>query len=582
MNSSDVLIETLINWGVEYIFGLPGDGINGIIEALRVRQDKIKFIQVRHEESAAFMACGYAKVTGKLGVCLATSGPGAIHLLNGLYDAKLDGAPVLAITGMQFHDLIGTMTQQDIETDKLFIDVAQYNQRIMGSAHVENVVELACRTALSYRCVSHVTIPVDLQEMEVKKDERSKRNVPHHVSNMLSNSAREPRLDDIMRAAEVLNAGKKVVVLAGQGALHATDELEQIAEILGAPIVKALLGKAAVPDHSPYTTGSIGLLGTRPSQDAMESCDTLLMVGSSFPYIEFLPKPDQARGVQIDANPTRISLRYPMEVGIVGDSKKSLQALIPHLKRKDDRGFLKKAQDGMREWFEFMDKLGTSRETPMKPQVVAHELGQRLADDAIVLCDSGTIATWWARHIPARRGQIHTLSGNLATMAPGLPYALAAQIAYPGRQVVAFVGDGGFSMLMADFVTAVKYRLPIKVVIIDNHYLGQIKWEQMVFLGNPEFGVDLQPIDFAAFAHACGGVGYRCDNPADIGSMMEQFLAAPGPAILDAIVDPNTAPMPGKISAEQAFKFAESIARGEPKGLDIVRTALKDRARELI
>jgi pyruvate dehydrogenase (quinone)/pyruvate oxidase len=582
MNSSDVLIETLINWGVEYIFGLPGDGINGIIEALRVRQDKIKFIQVRHEESAAFMACGYAKVTGKLGVCLATSGPGAIHLLNGLYDAKLDGAPVLAITGMQFHDLIGTMTQQDIETDKLFIDVAQYNQRIMGSAHVENVVELACRTALSYRCVSHVTIPVDLQEMEVKKDERSKRNVPHHVSNILSNSAREPRLDDIMRAAEVLNAGKKVVILAGQGALHATDELEQIAEILGAPIVKALLGKAAVPDHSPYTTGSIGLLGTRPSQDAMESCDTLLMVGSSFPYIEFLPKPDQARGVQIDANPTRISLRYPMEVGIVGDSKKSLQALIPHLKRKDDRSFLKKAQDGMREWFEFMDKLGTSRETPMKPQVVAHELGQRLADDAIVLCDSGTIATWWARHIPARRGQIHTLSGNLATMAPGLPYALAAQIAYPGRQVVAFVGDGGFSMLMADFVTAVKYRLPIKVVIIDNHYLGQIKWEQMVFLGNPEFGVDLQPIDFAAFAHACGGVGYRCDNPADIGSMMEQFLAAPGPAILDAIVDPNTAPMPGKISAEQAFKFAESIARGEPKGLDIVRTALKDRARELI
>jgi pyruvate dehydrogenase (quinone)/pyruvate oxidase len=582
MNSSDVLIDTLINWGVEYIFGLPGDGINGIIEALRVRQDKIKFIQVRHEESAAFMACGYAKVTGKLGVCLATSGPGAIHLLNGLYDAKLDGQPVLAITGMQFHDLIGTMTQQDVETDKLFIDVAQYNERIMGPAHVQNVVEQACRTALAYRCVAHVTIPVDMQDMEVKKDERSKRNVPNHVSNVFTHSAREPRTDDIMRAAEVLNAGKKVVILAGQGALHATDELEQMAEILGAPIVKALLGKAAVPDHSPYTTGPIGLLGTRPSQEAMESCDTLLMVGSSFPYIEFLPKPDQARGVQIDANPTRISLRFPMEVGLVGDSKKSLQALIPHLKRKDDRSFLKKAQDGMREWFEFMDKLGTSRETPMKPQVVAHELGQRLADDAIVLCDSGTIATWWARHIPARRGQIHTLSGNLATMAPGLPYSLAAQIAHPGRQVVAFVGDGGFSMLMADFVTAVKYRLPIKVVIIDNHYLGQIKWEQMVFLGNPEFGVELQPIDFAAFAHACGGIGYRCDNPNEIGNVMEQFLAAPGPAILDAIVDPNTAPMPGKISAEQAFKFAESIARGEPKGLEIVRTALKDRARELI
>ena len=582
MNASDVLIETLIDWGVEYVFGLPGDGINGIMEALRTRQEKIKFVQVRHEEAAAFAACGYAKVTGKMGVCLATSGPGAIHLLNGLYDAKMDGQPVLAITGMQFSDLIGTHTQQDVEVDKLFIDVAQYNERVMNAAHMENVAELACRTALAYRCVTHVTVPVDVQEQSLSDAERSKRNKPHHVSNVFSHSAREAKDADVRRAAELLNSGKKVAILAGQGALDATDELEQVAEILGAPIIKALLGKAAVPDHSPYTTGPIGLLGTKPSQEAMETCDTLLVVGSSFPYIEYMPKPGQARGVQIDVDPTRISLRYPMEVGVVGDSKKSLQALIPHLKRNEDRSFLKKAQDGMKEWWEWMDRLGTASDMPMKPQVVAHELGKRLRDDAIVTCDSGTIATWWARHIPARRGQKHTLSGNLATMAPGLPYAIGAQVAYPDRQVVAFVGDGGFSMLMADFVTAVKYNLPIKVVIIKNNYLGQIKWEQMVFLGNPEFGVDLQPIDFAAFAHACGGVGYHAEKPSEIGILMDQFLSAPGPAILEAVVDPNTAPLPGKVKAEQALHFAESIARGDKDALDIIKDAFKDKAREMI
>ena len=582
MNASDVLIETLIAWGVEYIFGLPGDGINGVIEALRIRQEKIKFIQVRHEESAAFMACGYAKLTGKLGVCLATSGPGAIHLLNGLYDAKMDGQPVLAITGMQFSDLIGTHTQQDVEVDKLFMDVAHYNERVMNAAHMENVAELACRTSLGYRCVTHITIPVDVQDQKLSDADRSKRNKPHHVSNVFSHSAREPKDADIRQAADLLNAGKKIAILAGQGALDATDELEQTAELLGAPIIKALLGKAAVPDHSPYTTGPIGLLGTKPSQEAMQECDTVLVVGSSFPYIEYMPKPGQARGVQIDVDPTRISLRYPMEVGVVGDSKKSLQALIPHLKRNENRGFLKQAQENMKQWWEWMDKLGTAPDMPMKPQVVAHELGKRLRDDAITTCDSGTIATWWARHIPARRGQKHTLSGNLATMAPGLPYALAAQVAYPDRQVVAFVGDGGFSMLMADFVTAVKYKLPIKVVIIKNNYLGQIKWEQMVFLGNPEFGVDLYPIDFAAFAHACGGIGYHAEKPDEVGNLLDQFLSSPGPAILEAVVDPNTAPMPGKVNADQALHFAESLARGEKDAMDIIKGAFKDKARELI
>ena len=538
MTASDVLVESLIDWGVEVVFGLPGDGINGIMESLRTHQEKIRFVQVRHEESAAFCACGYAKLTGKLGVCLATSGPGGIHLLNGLYDAKLDQAPVLAITGLQYHDLIGTFTQQDVALDKLFMDVAVFNERIMGPTHVENIVDLACRTALAYRSVSHITVPVDLQE--------------------------------------------KVAILAGAGALHATDELERTADLLAAPIIKPLLGKACVPDDSPYTTGGIGLLGTRPSQDAIENCDTLLMVGTSFPYIEFMPKPEQARGVQIELDPKRIGLRYPVEVGLVGDSQRALQQLIPRLRHKENRKFLEKAQHGMKEWREMMSTYETRTDKPMKPQVVAHELGKRLRSDAIVTCDSGTIATWWARHIPVKRGQKHTLSGNLATMAPGLPYAIAAQIAFPGRQVVAFVGDGGFSMLMADFVTAVKYRLPIKVVIIKNNTLGQIKWEQMVFLGNPEYGCDLYPIDFAAFAHACGGAGFTVEDPAEIGSVLDDALAAPGPAIVEAVVDPFEPPMPGKVKAEQALHFAESLARGEPNREKIIATVAGDKIREMV
>jgi len=344
MTAADVLVETLLDWGVEVIFGLPGDGINGIMESLRTHEEKIRFIQVRHEESAAFMACGYAKFTGRLGVCLATSGPGGIHLLNGLYDAKLDNQPVLAITGLQFHDLIGTFTQQDVALDKLFMDVAVFNERIMGPTHVENIADLACRTALAYHGVAHITFPVDLQEKEVKKRQASSRNIPHHTSDVYARGARLPDRADLERAADILNQGKKVAILAGRGALNATEELEKTAELLGAIIVKPLLGKAAVPDDSPYTTGGIGLLGTKPSQEALEDCDTLLMVGTSFPYIEFLPKPGQAKGVQIELDPKRIGLRYPVEIGLVGDSKNALRELLPLLKRKDDRKFLQAAQ----------------------------------------------------------------------------------------------------------------------------------------------------------------------------------------------------------------------------------------------
>jgi len=582
MTGAEVLVERLIDWGVEVVFGLPGDGINGIMEALRKRQKEIRFIQVRHEESAAFMACGYAKYTGRLGVCLATSGPGGIHLLNGLYDAKLDKQPVLAITGLQFHDLIGTHTQQDVALDKLFMDVCVYDERIMGPNHVENVTDLACRTALAYKGVSHITMPVDFQEQEVKSLRRSKRNVPHHTSNAYTRMPQLPPSPDLERAADLLNRGKKVTILAGRGAIGAREELEQIAEMLGAPIVKALLGRCAVPDDSPYTTGTIGLLGTKPSQEAMEDCDTLLIVGSAFPYIEFLPKPDQAKGVQIDFDPKQIGLRFPVEVGLVGDSRQTLQALVPLLKPKSDKRFLQQAQAGMKDWWQLMEKRATRRDKPMKPQVVAWELGKRLRNDAIVSCDSGTIATWWARQIRVKEGQMHSLSGNLATMAPGLPYTIAAQIAFPERQCIAFVGDGGFSMLMADFVTAVKYQLPIKVVIIKNNDLGQIKWEQMVFLGNPEYGIDLHPIDFAAFAHACGGVGFSVDDPANCGTAIEEFLNAPGPAVLQAVVDPLEPPLPPKVTAEQALHFAESLARGEPEGGKIMRNAIGDRVREMI
>ena len=577
---ADALVETLLDWEVEVVFGLPGDGINGIMEALRKRQDAIRFVQVRHEESAAFMACGYAKYTGRLGVCLATSGPGGVHLLNGLYDAKLDGQPVLAITGHAFHDLIDTHQQQDVDLDRLFADVSVYNARVMGAAHVENAATLACRTALAYRGVAHLNFPVDLQEAPA--DARSKRNVRGHAGSVPGAGAPIPGRSELRRAAELLESGSRVVILAGRGALDATDELLAAAELLGAPIVKALLGKAAVPDDSPYTTGGIGLLGTRASQEAMEQCDTLLLVGTSFPYIEFYPKPGKARAVQIDLDPARIGLRHPVEVGLVGDSRETLRELLPLLRRREDRAFLERAQAGMEDWRALMAKQESHAESPLKPQVVAAELGRQLSRDAIVSCDSGTVTSWFARHVPARRGQMYSVSGNLASMANGLPYAIAAQIAHPSRQSVALVGDGGFSMLMAEFATAVKYRLPIRVVVMRNDSLGQIKWEQMAFLGNPEFGCDLQPIDFVAFARACGGAGFRISEPKECAPIFAQAFAESGPVLVEAVIDPLEPPLPPKITMEQAKHFTESLVRGTPDRGRIALTLLADKVRELV
>ena len=577
---AEILVDTLLDWGVDTVFGLPGDGINGIMEALRTRAEKIRFIQVRHEESAALMACAWAKYTGRLGVCIATSGPGGIHLLNGLYDAKLDGQPVLAITGHHYSDLIGTYAQQDVDLDKLFENVAAYSVRVMSAAHVENVAHLACRTALGYRTVAHINFPVDLQEQKVEK--RSPRNVPGHVSETRTCAARVPCDDALRRAVEVLNAGEKVAILAGRGALGAGDEVEQIAEVLGAPVIKPLLGKGVIPDDSPYTTGGIGLLGTRASTEVIESCDTLLLTGTSFPYIEFLPKPGQAKAVQIDDDPARIALRYPVDVALAGDAKHTLQKLTPLLARKDDRSFLEKAQESMKEWWELMDERASRMDKPLKPQTLAAELSKRLSDDAIVSCDSGTITTWFARHIRARRGQMFSLSGTLATMACGLPYAIAAQLAHPQRQSVAVIGDGGLTMLIGELATAVKYQLPIRVFVFVNNTLGMIKWEQMVFLGNPEYGCELQPIDFTAIARACGATGIRLEEPADCGRVIDEAFAAKGPVVVEAIVDPYEPPMPPKIKPEQALHLAEALAKGEPTRGKIIKTVLEDKIKEMV
>jgi pyruvate dehydrogenase (quinone) len=580
--ASDILVETLLDWQVDTVFGIPGDGINGIIEALRTHQDRIRFIQVRHEEAAAFNACAYAKWTGRLGVCIATSGPGGIHLLNGLYDAKLDGQPVLAITGLQFHDLLHTFTQQDVELDKLFVDVCVYNARVMGPYHIENVVELACRTALAYRGVAHVSVPVDMQSQLIKSARHSERNIPHHVSDLMVRSAQLPSEDQLARAASLLNAGKRTAILAGRGALDARDELLAVAERLAAPVIKPLLGKGAIPDDSPYSTGGIGLLGTRPSQEALEKCDSLLIAGSSFPYIEYYPKPGQAHAVQIELDPKRIGLRYPIKSGLIGDTAKVLHALLPRLDYRKDRSFLDEAQAGMKTWNELMRERGTRQDKPMKPQVVAHELNELLSDDAIVATDSGTITTWIARHLVLRGNMQFSCSGNLATMACGLPYAIAAAVAYPGRQVVAFVGDGGLTMLMGELATCVKYGLDVKVIVIKNNALGQIKWEQMVFLGNPEYVCELQPIDFVTVAKGFGVTGFTIQDPARCSEVLREALNTPGPVLVEAVVDPHEPPMPPKATLKQVTRLAESLARGTPARSKIALTIASDVVREIV
>jgi pyruvate dehydrogenase (quinone) len=579
--TSDLIVERLIAWGVDTIFGMPGDGVDGFFEALRTHQDKLRFVQVRHEEAAAFAAVGYAKYTGRLGVCVATSGPGGIHLLNGLYDAKCDLQPVLAITGHTFHDLIGMSYQQDVDLDKVFMDVAVFNERLMGPAHAENLVDMAIRAACGRRGVAHITIPKDMQEWKVSDDHRSKANVPMHSASLAAPLAFRPPPEQLEQAAGIINSGSKVTIFVGRGALHAREEVAQLARTVGGPVVKALLGKGVLPDRSPYTTGGIGLLGTAPSVDAMNECDTLIMIGTSFPYMEFLPKPGQARCVQIELDPTRIGLRHPVDVALTGDSKTILQALIPLLRKKDGK-FLQKAQDRMKDWNELLSERGTRSDTPMKPQVVAHVLSRLLNEDAIVSADSGTIATWSARYIQMRGNMQFSLSGMLATMANGLPYSIGAAMAYPGRQVVCIVGDGGLSMLMAEIATLVKYKLNVCVVVIKNNVLGQIKWEQIVLDGNPQFGVELHPIDFALVAEACGARGFTIERPEDAEPVLRNALLHPGPTVVQAVVDPNEPPMPGRITTDQAIHFAKALLRGQKDAAKIIKTIAEDQIREVV
>jgi pyruvate dehydrogenase (quinone) len=582
--ASELLIERLADWGVDTVFGLPGDGINGIMEALRRHEDRVRFVLVHHEEAAAFMATGYAKATGRLGVCLGTSGPGGIHLLNGLYDAKLDHQPVLAITGLQATSVLGTGFQQEVHLDRLFADVAEYNQVISVPPAIPSLVDFAVRTSLARRTVSHLTFPVDMQEAPADADpwegglgtSRIPATAPVYFA-----APGLPRRADLERAAAVLNAGERVAMLVGAGALHARAEVLAVAEKLASPIVKSLSGKATVPDDDPYTTGGLGLLGTRPSEDVMEGCDTLFMVGTSFPYTSYLPEPGKVRCVQVDSDPVRTGNRMPTDVPLVGDTKETLAALVGLLGRKADRSFLEQAQEGMRQWRADLTALENPEREPIQPQYLMRVI-DRLADDrAILTTDSGTIATWAARHFDIRGDRRFYLSGNLATMAPGLPYTIAAQWAFPDRQCIAFVGDGGFAMLMAEFLTASRHELPIKVFVCNNSSLGQILWEQMA-LGYPEHGVRWErTADFAPWAEACGGLGITVDKPGDLEAAVAEALAHHGPALVDVRVNPDEPPMPAKVRYEQAKGFAQSFLKGQPRRASIASTVFRDKLEQL-
>jgi len=576
--AAESLVTRLIDWGVDTIFGLPGDGINGLFEALRRHQDKLKFVLVHHEEAAAFMACAHAKTTGRIGVCIATSGPGGVHLLNGLYDAKLDHMPVLAITGMQETSLLGTGYQQEVHLEKLYENVAEYDVMVTNPLHVTTLVDLAVRHALARRTVSHITFPNDIQVAAADEDpyDHVTPARPPKTSAVFFEAPGRPRETDLRRLAEVLQAGSKIAILAGAGALHARAELLALAELLQAPIVKTLPGKAAVPDDSPFTTGGIGLLGTRPSERLMQQIDTLLMVGTNFPYTKHLPQPDKVRVVQIEADPTRAGNRMPTEAPVIGDAKEALQALLPMLQPRHDSTFLANCQHEMGEWRAEMAALENAERHPIAPQYLMSLINRHASDDAILTCDSGTIATWAARHFDIRGSREFYLSGNLATMAPGLPYAIAAQHAFPDRQVIAFVGDGGFAMLMAEFLTAARHGLPIKVFINNNGAYGQILWEQMV-LGYPEFGVRHNGFaDFAPWATACGGFGVKVTQPGELEAAVKAALGHPGPALVDCDVNPNEPPMPGIIGKDQALGFGKAFLRGQPHKADIVKTLVGD------
>jgi pyruvate dehydrogenase (quinone) len=577
----DVIIQTLLNWGVNVIFGLPGDGISGLVEALRKRREDIAFIQMRHEEAAALAAGGYARMSGRLGACIATAGPGGLHLLSGLYDAKFDGQPVLAITGMQHQDLIGTRAQQDVDLDRLYADVAVYSARVMAAAQAESVADLACRAALARRGVAHFAVPVDLQSAPLSRAMRARITGRPAATPAEALPALPPE-GELARAAAVLNDGRRICILAGQGALGARADLAEVAERLAAPVAEALLGKGCLPDDDPHTVGTPGLLGTRPAQDAMEGCDTLLIVGSLFPYLEYYPRPGQARVVQIDLDPGHIGLRVPPEVGLVGDAAPVLRALLPRLERHEDRLFIEQAQAGMTEWREELEKQATRGDTPMKPQLVLSVLDRVIPDDAIIAIDNGAHTTWAARYLRARGGRRFAWPGTLAGMGGALPTAIGAAFAAPGRMAVVVVGDGALTMLLGDLATVARHGLDIKVVVVKNNALAQVRWEQMVFLGTPEYATELQPIDFAAVARGFGLPAFTIERPEECGDLLAEAMATQGPALIEAVVDPHEPPLPPKATLTQGAQLAEAMARGVPSRRRMALTLASDSVRQVV
>ncbi len=581
-NVSDFLVNRLSEWGVKRVFGLPGDGINGIMGAISRAEDKLEFIQVRHEEMAAFMACAHAKFTGEVGVCLATSGPGAIHLLNGLYDAKLDHQPVVAIVGQQKRTALGGSYQQEVDLVSLFKDVAhEYVHVVTTPAQMRHVLDQAIRIAQADRTVCCVIVPNDLQDMDFEDPPREHGTV--HSGTGFTAPRVVPQPEDLQRAADVLNAGSKVAILVGAGALNATDEVIQVADLLGAGIAKALLGKAAVPDDLPYVTGAIGQLGTKPSYEMMMGCDTLLMIGSSFPYSEFLPEEGQARGVQIDVASRMMSIRYPMEMNLVGDSAETLRLLIPLLKRKEDRAWRDRLESSVTEWWKTVDARALEPADPINPQRVFRELSQRLPDNCILTGDSGSSTYWYARDVELRRGMMASLSGGLATMGSGVPYAIAAKFAYPSRVVVAMVGDGAMQMNgLNELITVVKYwrrwtdpRLII--LVLNNRDLNLVTWEQRATEGDPKFdeAQDLPDFPYAGYAKLIGLHGIRVDRADDIAAAWDFAFTADRPVVVEAVTDPNVPPLPPRITLEQAKAYASAIMRGDSNSRDIIRATIK-------
>ncbi|MGZ4181533.1 MAG: thiamine pyrophosphate-requiring protein [Solirubrobacteraceae bacterium] len=589
---ADFMLERLSSWGVRRIYGYPGDGINGLLGALNRAGERFEFVQARHEEMAAFMACGHAKFSGEVGVCMATSGPGAVHLLNGLYDAKLDHQPVVAIVGQQARAGLGGSYQQEIDLASLFKDVChEYVHVAMDAAQIRHLIDRAIRIAATERTPTCVIVPNDLQGADAVEDPPRAHGTLHSG---IGDGYRPPRVipqePDLRRAAEVLNAGERVAILVGQGALHAGREVAEVADRLGAGVAKALLGKAVLPDDLPWVTGSIGLLGTKPSWDMMMACDTLLMIGSSFPYSEFLPEEGQARGVQIDLDGRMLGIRYPMEVNLIGDSAQTLQALVPLLERKADRSWQEKIVAEVDDWWKLIETRAHNSADPINPQRVFWELSQRLPDRAILTSDSGSSANWFARDVRLREGMMASLSGTLATMGPGVPYAIAAKFAHPDRPVIALVGDGAMQMNgNGELVTIAKYWQRwsdprLIVLVLHNNDLNQVTWEQRAMEGDPKYEASQQLPDFpyARYAELIGLTGIRVDDPNDVASAWQQAFAADRPVVLEAITDPEVPPLPPHITLQQATALTSALAHGDPSRTEIVKQAAKGKLEEFL